>query len=172
MRIKKIVSVLIFSFLMVAMASAQRIAYVDVTGLLESMPEYQKAQEQLDKLATQWRQDIAQEQDKIKGMYSKYQAEQVLLSEEMKRTREEEIMNKEKDVREMQRKRFGPEGELFKKREELVKPIQDKVYNTIQKYAEDRGFEFVFDKGTASGMIYADKRYDKTEDVRAMLKRN
>jgi len=168
---KKTISTALFAFLLTSLATAQRIAYVDVTDVLESLPEYQKAQEQLDKVATQWRQEIAQEQDKIKGMYSKYQAEQVLLSEEMKKQREDEIMNKEKEVRELQRQKFGPEGALFKKREELVKPIQDKVYATIQKYAEDKGYEFVFDKGSASGMLYADKRNDKTEDIKTILKK-
>jgi outer membrane protein len=168
---KKILSTAFFALALTTIASAQRIAYVDVTAILESLPEYQRAQEQLDKVATQWRQEMAQEQDKIKGMYSKYQAEQVLLSEEMKKQREEEIMTKEKDVREMQRQKFGPEGQLFKKREELVKPIQDKVYNAITRYAEDKGFEFVFDKGSASGMLFADKRYDKTEDIKNLIKK-
>lgn len=152
-------------------AGAQRLAYVDVNAILESIPEYQKAQESLDKLATQWRQEIAKEQDVVKGMYSKYQAEQVLMSEDMKKKREEEIMNKEKEVREMQRQKFGPEGALFKKREELVKPIQDRVYNAVSQFAEDKGFEFIFEKGSASGMLFADPKYDKTEDVKAMLKR-
>ncbi|HNG90110.1 MAG TPA: OmpH family outer membrane protein [Saprospiraceae bacterium] len=169
--IKKIFSTAIFAFALTALATAQRIAYVDVTAVLESLTDYQKAQEQLDKVATQWRQEIAQEQDKIKGMYSKYQAEQVLLSDEMKKTREEEIMNKEKEMREMQRQKFGPEGALFKKREELVKPIQDRVYAAIQRYAEDKGFEYIFDKGSASGMLYADKKNDKTEDVKNLLKK-
>ena len=169
--IKKIVSTTLFAFVLSTFAFAQRIAFVDVTAILESLPEYQKAQEQLDKIATQWRQEIAQEQDQVKGMYSKYQAEQVLLSEDMKKQREDEIMNKEKSVRENQRTKFGPEGALFKKREELVKPIQDKVYAAIQKFAEDKGFEFIFEKGSASGMIYADKRNDKTEDVKNMLKK-
>lgn len=169
--IKKFVSTAIFALLLTTLAQAQRIAYVDVTAILESIPEYQTAQEQLDKLATQWRQEIAQQQDDIKGLYSKYQAEQVMLSEEMKKQREDEIMNKEKDVREAQRQKFGPEGQLFKKREELVKPIQDRVYAAIQKYAEDKGFEYIFDKGSASGMLYADIKYDKTDDIKAMLKR-
>lgn len=169
--IKKIASTALFLFGLLSFAQAQRIAYVDVTAVLESMPEYQKAQEQLDKVATSWRQEIAQEQDKVKGMYSKFQAEQVLLSEEMKKTREEEIMAKEKEVREMQRQKFGPEGALFKKREELVKPIQDKVYNTISQFAQDKGFEYIFDKGSASGMLYADKKNDKTEDIKAILKK-
>lgn len=151
-------------------AQAQRIAYVDVTAILESLPDYQKAQETLDKIATQWRQEIAVEQDKIKGLYSKYQAEQVLMSEEMKKQKEEEIMAKEKEVREMQRQKFGADGALFKKREELVKPIQDKVYSAITSYATNRGFDFVFDKGTASGMLYGDAKYDVTENVKKSLK--
>lgn len=168
---KKIFSTALFAFLLTTLAMAQRIAYVDVTAVLESIPEYQKAQEQLDRIATQWRQEIAQAQDGIKGLYSKYQAEQVMLSEEMKRQREEEIMNEEKRVREMQRVKFGPEGDLFKKREELVKPIQDRVYAAISKFAEDKGFEYIFEKGSASGMLYADKKYDKTEEIKEMLKR-
>ena len=111
--VKKIFSVALFAILFTLSASAQRLAYVDVTAILESLPDYQKSQEALDKVATQWRQEIAQEQDKIKGLYSKYQAEQVLLSEEMKKQREEEITNKEKEVRELQRRKFGPEGEIL-----------------------------------------------------------
>lgn len=169
--IKKIASIVVLVSGLFTLAQAQRIAYVDVTAVLESMPEYQKAQEQLDKAATAWRQEIAQEQDKVKGLYSKFQAEQVLLSEEMKKTREEEIMAKEKEVRELQRLKFGPEGALFKKREELVKPIQDKVYATIERFAQDKGFEFIFDKGSPSGMLYADKKNDKTEDIKALVKK-
>jgi outer membrane protein len=169
--IKKVASTIFFAFALTALATAQRIAHVDVTAVLESLPEYQKAQEQLDKVATQWRQEIAQEQDKVKGMYSKYQAEQVLLSEEMKKQREDEILNKEKEVRELQRQKFGPEGALFKKREELIKPIQDKVYNAIQSFAESKGYEYVFDKGSASGMLFADKKNDKTEDIKTALKK-
>ncbi len=167
---KKLASIALFALAFSGFVAAQRIAYVDVTAVLESLPEYVKAQDNLDKLATQWRQEIAQEQDKIKGMYSKFQAEQVLLSEEMKKQREDEIMNKEKEVRDMQRQKFGPEGALFKKREELVKPIQDRVYNAVKKLAEDKGFDFIFDKGSASGMIFADPRYDKTEDLKKSLK--
>jgi outer membrane protein len=164
MTIRKIASTLLLSFAMMSFASAQRIAVVDVTAVLESLPEYQKAQEQLDKIATAWRQEIAQEQDKIKGMYSKYQAEQVLLSEEMKKQREEEIMNKEKDVRELQRQKFGPEGAL-------VKPVQDKVYGAIERFATDKGFEFIFDKGSASGLLFSDSKNDKTDDIKALVKK-
>lgn len=169
--IKKIIATALCALAFAGAVSAQRIAFVDVTAVLEALPEYQKSQQQLDQVATQWRQEIAQEQDKIKGMYSKYQAEQVLLSEDMKKEREETIMTKEKDVRELQRQKFGPEGALFKKREELVKPIQDKVYAAIQQYAESQSYDFIFDKGSASGMLYADKKNDKTEDIKKLLKK-
>ena len=168
--IKKIISTVLIALAFTGFVSAQRICFVDVTAVLESLPEYTKAQSQLDQVATQWRQDIAQEQDKIKGMYSKYQAEQVLLSEEMKKQREDEIMVKEKEVRELQRTKFGPEGALFTKREERVKPIQDKVYTAIQQYAQSQTYDFIFDKGSASGMLYADKKNDKTEDIKKLLK--
>lgn len=95
----------------------------------------------------------------------------MLLSEEMKKQREDEITNKEKEVREMQRQKFGAEGALFKKREELVKPIQDKVYSTIKQYAENRGLDFIFDKGSSSGMIFADPKNDKTDDIKTILKK-
>ena len=117
--------------------SAQKIAVIDVNQVLNALPEYKSAQEELDKIAQKWRGEIAQQQDVIKGMYNRYQAEQVLLSDEARKKREEEIMVKEKDAREAQRVKFGPEGELFKKRQELVKPIQDKVYTSIEKYANE-----------------------------------
>jgi len=154
-----------------ATAQAQRIAYVDVNLVLESIQEYQNAQKELDRVAAGWRSEIAQEYDKIKAMYNRYQAEQVLLSDDARKQREEEIMNKEQAVREMQKEKFGPEGELFKKRQELVKPIQDKVYAAIEEYASDRGYDFIFDKGGAAGILYANTRYDVTADVLQRLKK-
>lgn len=150
---------------------AQRIACVDVNKVLESIQEYQGSQQELDNLATRWRQEIAQEYDVIKGMYNKYQAEQVLLSDEARRQREEEIMNKEKEVRDMQKTKFGPEGALFQKRQELVRPIQDKVYAAIEAYAQERGFDFIFDKSGSAGMIFSSAQYDKTADVLDRLKK-
>ncbi len=160
-------AILAFAFFLLGSAtiSAQRIATVDINRVLETMPEYQKAQDELDKQAKEWRQDIAQEYDVIKGMYSKYQAEQVLLSDEMRQKREDEIMEKERQVRELQKKKFGPEGDLFRKRQELVNPIQEKVYTAIEKYSNEKGYDFIFDKGGASGIIFANSRYDKTDDI-------
>ena len=151
-------------------ANAQKIAYVDVDKILNSIQEYQSAQEELDKLAQKWRSEIAQEYDKIKGMYNRYQAEQVLLSDEARRQKEEEIMNKEKEVRDLQKSRFGPEGSLFKRRQDLVRPIQDRVYRAIEEYAGERNYDFIFDKSSASGMIFSSAKFDKTEDILKKLR--
>mgnify|MGYP000902558012 CR=1 FL=1 len=144
---------------------AQRIAIVDITKVLQEMPDYQSAQSELDNTAAQWRQEIALEYDQIKAMYNKYQAEQVLLSEDARKKREDEIMEREKQVRDLQKEKFGPEGALFRKRQDLVQPIQERVYAAIQTYAEDRGFDFIFDKGSSSGLIFSNAEYDKTEDI-------
>ena len=167
---KKTIAALSFMLLLGFTTNAQRIAYVDVNKILESIAEYNEAQEELDRLASKWRQDIAQEYDVIKGLYNRYQAEQVLLSDEARKQREEEIMEKEKEVREMQKDKFGPEGSLFKRRQELVRPIQDKVYAAIEEYAQDRGYDFIFDKSGAAGIIFSNPQYDKTEDILKSLK--
>lgn len=151
-------------------ASAQRIAYVDVNRILESFKEYQDAQNELDRVASKWRQEIAQEYDVIKGLYNRYQAEQVLLSEDARRRREDEIMNREKEVRDLQKARFGPEGELFRRRQEMVRPIQERVYRAIENYANERGYDFIFDKSGAAGIIFFSPAYDKTDDVLNRLK--
>jgi outer membrane protein len=145
--------------------SAQKIAVVDINAVLESMDDYQAAQAELDKVAAQWRQDVAKEYDKIKSMYNRYQAEQVLLSDEQKIAKEEEIVSKEKEVRDLQKRRFGPEGDLFKKRQELISPVQDQVYFAIEDFASDRGYDLILDKNGAAGILFASDDFDKTEDI-------
>lgn len=163
----------IFSFLFfvgfTTFSQAQKIALVDINDVLSAMPEYQNAQTELDKIAATWRQEIAQEFDKVKSMYNKFQAEQVLLSTDDKTRREEEIIKKENDVREMQKAKFGPEGALFKKRQEMVSPIQEKVFAAIESYAADRGFDIIFDKGGATGLLFTNPEYDKTADLKKRL---
>ncbi len=160
---------LFFAFGAVTQLSAQRIAIVDITKVLEELPDYKSAQTDLDNLAATWRQEIALEYDQIKAMYNKYQAEQVLLTEDARKAKEDEIMEREKAVRELQRDKFGPEGQLFRKRQDLVQPIQERVYAAIQNYAEDRGFDFIFDKGGTGGLIFSNAEYDKTDDVVRLL---
>lgn len=168
---KKTLTVFALVIALAFAANAQRIAYVDVNRILESVEEYQQAQTELDNVASKWRQEIAQEYDKVKGMYNRYQAEQVLLSDDARKQREEEIMEKEKAIRDMQRNKFGPEGELFKMRQELVRPIQDKIYAAIESYAQERGYDFIFDKSGSAGIIFSNAAYDKTEDILNRLKK-
>ncbi len=149
--------------------SAQRVALVDVNEILENLDDYQAAQNEIDKIAAQWRQEIAQEYDKIKSMYNKYQAEQVLLSDEVRTEREEEIMEVEKEVRELQKRKFGPEGDLFRRRQELVSPIQDQVYTAIEEYAKDKGYDIILDRSSAAGLLYSNDEYNKTAEIRRVL---
>lgn len=166
MRTRTFLFTLLFAVLgLSSTLGAQKIASVDMERILSSITEYQDAQEQLDQLAAKWQQEINQQYDAIKGMYNKYQAEQVLLSEDQRKQREDEIIAKEKSVRDMQRERFGPEGALFERRQELVKPIQDAVYEAIESYATTRGYDFIFDRAGSAGIIFSSPTYDKTDDI-------
>ena len=167
----KVLATLFFALSLAFTANAQRIAYVDVNQVLESIEEYQKAQKELDRISATWRQEIAQEYDKIKGQYNRYQAEQVLLSDDARRQKEEEIMEAERRVRDMQKEKFGPEGELFQKRKDLVQPIQERVYAAIEEYANNRGYDFIFDKGGSAGIIFSNPRYDVTGEVLELLRK-
>lgn len=150
--------------------SAQKIAIVDIAQVLDNMDTYQQAQEDLDKIAQEWQQEIAMEHEEITSMYNKYQAELVLLSDDMKKQKEDEIMAKEREVRDLQKTKFGPEGELFQKRQALVSPIQEKVYSLIQDYANERGYDIILDKGGSSGLLFANERFDKTDDILRLVK--
>lgn len=145
--------------------SAQRIAYVDIQYILDKMPEYTEAQTKIDVISKKWQGEIETMYTEIEKMYRDYQTEQVFLTEEMKRKKEEEILNKEKAVKVFQKSKFGYEGELFKKRQELVKPIQDKVYDVISKYAVDRRYDIILDKSSGMTLLYTNPSYDKSDDI-------
>ena len=144
---------------------AQKYAIIDSRYILDKMPEYKEAQKQLDDIAAGWQKDIDGKQADLDKMYKDYDAEQVMLTEDLRKKREDQLFGKEKDLRDLQRKRFGFEGDLFKKRQELIKPIQDKVYNAVQKMAVSRGYDFVLDKSEGITIIFADPKLDKSEDV-------
>ncbi|MBC8464405.1 MAG: OmpH family outer membrane protein [Bacteroidetes bacterium] len=150
-------------------ANAQRFAYVDSDYILERIPEYQSAQEQLDQLSLSWQEEIEQLYSEIDQLYKKYQADQILLTQDMKMNRESEIISKEKEAKELQRKRFGPEGDLYSKREELVKPVQDKIYNAIQDLALEKRYDVILDKSSELIMLYANEDLDKSDDILKML---
>ncbi len=150
---------------MVTMANAQRWAVVDTKYILDKMPDYKDAQKKLDQVSEQWQKEIEVKQAELDKMYKDFDAEQVMLSDVLKKKREDEIFNKEKETRDLQRKRFGFEGDLFKKRQELVKPVQDKVYNAIQKIATAKQYDLILDKSEGITVIFADPKLDRSEDV-------
>ena len=158
---------LIFSliFALCTGAAAQRYAVVDTKYILEKMPDYKAAQKQLDQISAQWQKEIDDKQVILDKMYKDYEGEQAMLSDDLKKKREDELFNHEKEVRDLQRKRFGFEGDLFKKRQELIKPVQDKVYNAIQKIAVNRLYDFILDKSEGITVIFADPKLDKSDDV-------
>ncbi len=146
-------------------AWAQKFAYVDTEYILKKIPSYKAAQEQLDKLSEQYQKEIEEKYAEVDKMFKDYQAEKVLLTEEMKKKREDDIIARERGVKELQMKYFGRDGLLFKKREELVKPIQDQVFNAIKEIAVEGGYAVIFDAAASPNMIYTNPRYDKSEEV-------
>jgi outer membrane protein len=168
---KKSALLILFAFFGFTTINAQRVAYVDMEKIMESVPEYAKAQKELEEIAERWRQEISKEYDKIDQMYRDYQAREVLMSDDTRKQKQDEIVAKEKEVRELQKKRFGPEGELFTKRQSLVKPIQEKVYTAIEKFSLDRGFDIIFSAPDGSTIIYAKADKDVTAEVVKSLKK-
>jgi outer membrane protein len=161
----KKLALLSFTIFLSAFAFAQRYAVVDTKYILDKMPDYKQAQTKLDQFSEQWQKEIDTKQAALDKMYKDYEAEQVMLSQELKKKREDELFVREKEVRDLQRQRFGFEGDLFRKRQELVKPVQDKVYNAIQKIAATRLYDFILDKSEGITVIFADPKLDRSEDV-------
>jgi outer membrane protein len=145
--------------------SAQRYAIIDTKYILEKLPEYKTAQQKLDQFSEQWQEEIDTKSAALDKMYKDYDAEQVMLSDDLKKKREDELFNREKELRDLQKKRFGYEGDIFKKRQELIKPVQDKVYNAVQKLAVAKLYDFILDKSEGITVIFADPKLDKSDDV-------
>jgi outer membrane protein len=159
---------LILSFLFVGAifnSSAQRYAVIDSKYILQKLPEYRSAQQRLDQFSEQWQQEIDKKSTDLDRMFKNFDAEQVMLSDELKRKREDELYNREKELKDLQKKRYGYEGDIFKKRQELIKPIQDKVYNAIQRLAVAKSYDFILDKSEGITVIFADPKLDKSDDV-------
>lgn len=144
---------------------AQRFAYVDSDYILNNIPEYLAAQEQLDKLAEEWQKEIDAKYEEVEALYRNYQQERVLMSDEMRREREDEIVQKEAEAAELQSMYFGPEGELYQNQEELIRPIQDRVYNVVEEMADDGNFAVIFDTANSPTMLYTNPRNDLSDDV-------
>ncbi len=161
----------IFLFVMAAAlaSSAQRFAYIDTEYILDMMPEYRSAQKQLDQLAEDWQKEIEKRQAAIDKMNKDFLAEQVLLTEDLRKKKDQEIKDKEKELKDFRTQKFGYEGDLFKKRQELVKPIQDKVFDAVQKIAKTNALDFIFAKSGELIMLYSNAKYDKSDEVLSEL---
>jgi outer membrane protein len=157
--------IVIFISLFSLSSFAQKFAFIDSEYVLNNIPTYKAAQDELDKYSQQWQKEVEGKYSEIDDMYKKYQAEKVLLTEDMKSKREGEIVEKEKTVKELQKKYFGKDGELFKKREQLVKPIQDEIYTAVKEIAADGGFSVIFDTSSGGNIMFSDPKYDKSDQV-------
>lgn len=162
-----ILSVLFLAFAFTA--SAQKFALVDMEYILKNIPAYERANEQLNQVSKRWQSEVDAVAQEAQTLYKNYQSEAVFLSAEQKSKKEDEIVAKEKEAGELKRKYFGPEGELFKKRESLMKPIQDEVYNAVKDIADTKGYSVVWDRASASSIVYASPKIDISNDILTKL---
>jgi outer membrane protein len=162
---KKISVIMGLFILTSALAIAQKYAFVDSEYIRNNIPAFTAAQEQLDKLSKQWEKEVADGYATVEQMYKSYQNESVLLSQDMKTKREEAIIAKEKEMKNLQNKYFGMEGDLFKKREELVKPIQDEILKAIKEIAVDGSYAVIFDTASGGNILFANPKFDISDQV-------
>ena len=165
----KKIKFLILFFVITNYSLAQKFAYVDTDYILAKIPEYNQAQDKLDNYSKGWQEEIEITMQKIEKMYRSYQSEQILLTEEMKSARENLIFAEEKKVQDLQIKYFGPEGMLFSKRQELIKPIQDKIYDAIQQIATNNKYSVIFDSSSDLIMLYSNNNLDKSDKVLELM---
>ena len=161
---KQFILLSLFALLSVTVFS-HKYAFIDTKYILSQMPEYTSAQKEIDDMAEKWQKEIEQKYSEIEKKYKAYQEEEILLPEETKKIRQQEIMELEMKAKEMQKKRFGVEGDLFKKRKELIDPIQERIYKAVKQLAKDNSYSFILDKSKNSNIIYADPKYDKSDAV-------
>ena len=166
---KKLFTLLCLLMIMGAQSMAQKFALVDMEYILKNIPAYERASEQLNQVSKKWQAEVDALTEEAQTLYKNYQSEAVFLSTEQKTKKEEEIVAKEKEAAELKRKYFGPEGELFKKRESLMKPIQDEIYNAVKELAEQKSYSVVVDRASAASIIFASPRIDISNEVLAKL---
>lgn len=169
MYMKKLFIIAIMAVAGVIGAHAQKFALVDMDYVLRNVPAYEMANEQLNQVSQRWEKEVAELSKEAETMYKNYQADMVFLTDDQKKKREEEIVAKEKDVTDTRYKYFGPEGELYKKRQSLMKPIQEDVYNAVKAVAEEKGYQVIFDRASSQSIVFASPRIDVSNDVLAKL---
>lgn len=166
---KKIILTLIVALAAAFGASAQKFALVDMEYILRNVPSYEMANEQLNQVSLRWEKEVNELSKQAQTMYQNYQSDMVFLTDDQKKKREEEIVAKEKEVTDTRAKYFGPEGELYKKRQSLMKPIQEDVYNAVKAVAEEKGYQVIFDRASSQSIVFASPRIDVSNDVLAKL---
>ncbi len=166
---KKIIITLCLAIAGVAAASAQKFALVDMEYILRNVPAYEMANEQLNQLSQRWEKEVTQITKEAETMYKNYQSDMVFLTDDQKKKREEAIVAKEKEATDLRYKYFGPEGELYKKRQSLVQPIQEDVYNAVKAVAEEKGYMAIFDRASSQSIVFASPRIDVSNEVLAKL---
>ncbi len=168
MKIKNLLFVVLVA-LIAPNANAQKFGYVDTDYILSNLTEYKAAQKQLDELSNKWEADLKIMKDEVDKLYKDYKVEEVLLTATQKKEREDAIVAKEDALKKFEQEKFGVNGELFKKRSELIKPIQDKVFSAVQKVAKDNALDFIFDKSANLNILFSNPKYDKSDDVLDVL---
>lgn len=166
---KKLILTLCVALAGVLGASAQKFALVDMEYILRNVPAYEMANEQLNQVSQRWEKEVDQISKEAETMYKNYQADMVFLTDSQKKKREEAIVAKEKEATDLRYKYFGPEGELFKKRQSLMKPIQEDVYNAIKSVSEEKGYMAIFDRASSQSIVFASPRIDVSNEVLAKL---
>ncbi len=161
---KLFLSVLVLA-LFAGSAMAQKFAFVDSDYILQNIPSYDAAQNELDKASESWEAEVAADYEEIEKLYKTYQSERVLLTDDMRKKREDEIVTKEHAVKDLQAKYFGPEGDLSKKRQELVKPIQDAIYKAVKELSAEGSYAIIFDTSSGASILYSNPRYDLSDEV-------
>ena len=159
----------LMAVIVAATVNAQKFALVDMDYILKNIPAYERANEQLNQVSKKWQAEVDALTSEAQTLYKNYQSEAVFLSEEQKTKREEAVVAKEKEPAELKRKYFGPEGELYKKRQSLLKPIQDDVYNAVKKVSEERGYQVIFDRASSQSIIFASPKIDVSNEVLTKL---
>ena len=166
---KKILLSLMLLIGCAAASQAQKFALVDMGYILKNVPAYEMANEQLNQLSQRWQKEVEAVSKEADSMYKQYLSDKVFLTEEQVKKREQEIVAKEEEATQLRYKYFGPEGELYKKRQTLMKPIQDDVYNAVKKVSEERGYQAIFDRASSANIVYASPRIDVSNEVLAKL---
>lgn len=166
---KKIILTLFVALMAAGMATAQKFALVDMDYILRNVPAYEMANEQLNQVSQRWEKEVNELSKAAETLYKNYQSDMVFLTDDQKKKREEEIVAKEKEVTDLRYKYFGPEGELYKKRQSLMKPIQEDVYNAVKAVPEEKGYQTIFDRASSQSIVFASPRIDVSNEVLAKL---